>query len=113
VSPEHNEIEKAVMGIVTDSGSDIPENVYAIHKLFRSEAELKKLYEDKKGKYKELKEALAEDIKAFITPLREKRKEIIADEKTLRQIIENGGEKARDRAEAKMKEVREKVGIKI
>ena len=31
------EIEKAVMGIVTDSSGEYPENVYAIHKLLKSE----------------------------------------------------------------------------
>jgi tryptophanyl-tRNA synthetase len=46
------EITKAVMGIVTDSGGDIPANVYNIHKLFKSEAELKDLYDANKGKYK-------------------------------------------------------------
>src|SRR3989344_2911122 len=34
-----DEISKAVMSIVTDSAGDIPENVYAIHKLLKSEAE--------------------------------------------------------------------------
>ena len=49
---EYDEIKKCVMKIVTDSGNDIPENVFAIHKLLRPEAELKKIYEEKKGKYK-------------------------------------------------------------
>ena len=38
------EIEKAVMSIVTDSSGGIPKNVYEIHKLFRSEDDLAKLY---------------------------------------------------------------------
>src|SRR3989344_3664612 len=38
------EIEKTVMSIVTDSGQDVPKNVYEIHKLVRPESELKKLY---------------------------------------------------------------------
>ncbi|OGE77428.1 tryptophan--tRNA ligase, partial [Candidatus Daviesbacteria bacterium RIFCSPLOWO2_02_FULL_41_8] len=73
---EDTEIEKAVMSIVTDSSGDRPENVYAIHKLFRSEAELAPLYEANKGQYKALKEALISDLKAFIGPLREKRKQL-------------------------------------
>ncbi len=60
-----DEIAKAVMGIVTDSSGERPEHVYAIHTLFRPEAELEALYEEKKGKYKDLKEALIEDIDAF------------------------------------------------
>src|SRR3989344_3625274 len=50
-----DEIESSVMSIVTDSGQDIPKNVYEIHKLIKSEEELQKLYRDKKGQYKELK----------------------------------------------------------
>ncbi|MFM2357389.1 MAG: hypothetical protein RJA61_126 [Candidatus Parcubacteria bacterium] len=105
------EITKAVMGIVTDSGSDIPENVYAIHELFKSEEELKSVYEANKGKYKALKEILIEDIDAFIAPLRTKREEIVKDIDKVKQILKNGGQIARDRAEAKMREVREKVGL--
>ncbi|MDB5239292.1 MAG: Tryptophan--tRNA ligase, partial [Candidatus Parcubacteria bacterium] len=74
---ERAEIEKAVMGIVTDSSAEgsegIPLNVHNIHLLFRSDAELKPLYDANKGKYKALKEALIEDIDAFIKPLRERR----------------------------------------
>src|SRR5581483_8364681 len=44
------EIEKSVMSIVTDSSGDRPENVYAIHKLLRSDID--SLYEENKGKYK-------------------------------------------------------------
>src|SRR3989344_5661277 len=69
-----DEIEKAVMSIVTDSSGERPENVYAIHKLLRPESELKKIYEKKAGKYKELKELLIEDLEKFIAPMRERRK---------------------------------------
>ncbi len=69
------EIRKLVSGIVTDSSGDTPKNVYAIHALIRDKASLDTLYEEHKGKYKALKDALAEDLVAFISPLREKRKE--------------------------------------
>ena len=49
----YEEIKKCVMAIVTDSSGEIPKNVYTIHKLFRPENELKKIYEEKKGKYKD------------------------------------------------------------
>src|SRR5574343_510275 len=64
------EIQKAVMSIVTDSSGDIPMNVYSIHRLLKSESELKDLYENNKGKYKVLKEALIEDLDNFIKPMR-------------------------------------------
>src|SRR3990167_2837752 len=43
-----DEIKKAVMSIVTDSAGDMPINVYSIHRLFKGEAELAKLYEENK-----------------------------------------------------------------
>lgn len=107
------EIKKAVMSIVTDSGADIPANVFAIHKLLRPEAELKAIYEEKKGKYKELKELLIEDLESFIAPLRERRKEWEARLPEALEILRKGGEKMREKAQVKMKEVREKIGVNI
>ena len=104
-----DEIKKAVMGIVTDSTGERPENVYAIHKLFRTETELDALYEEHKGKYKDLKEALAADIEAFVAPMREKRESITdADAEA---VLKDGAERARARASAKMVEVRKAVGL--
>ena len=110
---EYEEIKKCVMSIVTDSSGGIPQNVYAIHKLFRSEDELKKIYEEKSGKYKELKEMLVEDIEKFIAPLREKRKEFEKDIPGALAILKAGGEKAKKIAGAKMEEVREKIGVNV
>jgi tryptophanyl-tRNA synthetase len=108
---EYEEIKKAVMSIVTDSGGDIPENVFAIHKLIREESELQKIYEEKKGKYKELKELLIEDLEKFIAPMRERRKEFAKDIPKALAILKEGGEKAKKIASAKMSEVREKIGV--
>lgn len=110
---EDSEIEKLVMNIVTDSSAGVPKNVYEIHKLFRSGNELEKLYKEKEGKYKELKEELIVDIKKFIAPLRERRKEIAADKEFVLNVLKEGGEKARSLAQKKMAEVREKVGVKL
>ncbi len=110
---EDEEIKKLCMSIVTDSSGERPENVYQIHKLFKSEAELEKLYEEKKGKYKELKEALIEDIIAFISPLREKRKELAKNPEQVIDLLRTGAEKAKQSAKLKMQEVRERVGIDL
>lgn len=107
------EIEKAVMSIVTDSSGERPENVYAIHSLFVDKVALDKLYEEKKGKYKELKEALIEELKKFISPIREKRRELEGDHEGVLKILKEGGNVARERAEKKMEEVREVVGFKL
>ena len=110
---EDSEIEKAVMSIVTDSGADIPEHVYAIHKLIKSEEELTPLYEENKGKYKILKEALIADLKAFITPLREKRKQLADDTDFVLDVLKEGGERAKQKAGKKMEAVREAIGVKL
>lgn len=110
---EYEEIKKCVMSIVTDSSGGVPQNVYAIHKLFRSEDELKKIYEEKSGKYKELKEILIEDIEKFIAPLRERRKEFEKDIPKALAILKTGGEKAKKIASKKMEEVREKIGVNV
>lgn len=104
-------ITKAVMSIVTDSGGDRPENVYAIHSLFKTETELAPLYEANKKNYKALKEALIADIERVIEPMRTKR-ESLSDEE-VKCVIQEGGERARTIASAKMVEVRKKVGVTL
>ncbi len=105
------EITKAVMSIVTDSTGDVPVNVYNIHKLFRSEAELKEIYDANKGKYKALKEALIKDLDSFIKPMRERREEIAKDESRIKQILEQGAIKARAKADAKLLTVKKNIGV--
>ena len=106
-----DEIAKAVMSIVTDSSGERPTNVYAIHKLLKSEAELAPLYDANKGSYKALKESLIEDLDDFIAPMREKRA-ALSDEEVKRTLNE-GGLKAKAIASAKMKDVREKIGVTL
>lgn len=110
---EYDEIKKCVMKIVTDSTGEFPKNIYAIHKLLRPEGELKKVYEEKKGKYKEIKEMLIEDLERFIAPMREKRKEFEKNIPKLMEILKEGKEKAKKIASQKMEEVREKIGVKL
>jgi tryptophanyl-tRNA synthetase len=105
---EYEEIKKCVMSIVTDSSGGIPQ-----HKLFRNEDELNKIYEEKAGKYKELKDILIEDIEKFIAPLRERRKEFEKNIPDAIKILKEGGEKAKKIASKKMDEVKEKIGVKI
>lgn len=107
------EIHKAVMGIVTDSSAGIPQNVYELHKLFRTETELAKLYAEKAGKYKDLKEALANDIKAFVAPFRARRAAFEANPDEVRRILQRGAEEARKRASQKMQMVRKAIGVGI
>ncbi|MDE2041086.1 MAG: tryptophan--tRNA ligase [Patescibacteria group bacterium] len=105
------EIEKAVMSIVTDSSSDLPVNVYNIHKLFKSQVELEPIYETHKGKYKILKEMLIADIESFIAPLRERREKIAADVKNIHTVLAEGAERARAKADLKLAEAKRAIGV--
>ena len=106
------EIKKKVMSIVTDSSGELPQNVYNIHKLFRNENDLKKIYEELKGKYKNLKELLADDIIKYFEPMRERRAEIVKDEKLIREVLERGADTAKKIAKEKLEEVKIKIGVK-
>ncbi|OGG57804.1 tryptophan--tRNA ligase [Candidatus Kaiserbacteria bacterium RIFCSPHIGHO2_01_FULL_56_24] len=106
-----DEVAKAVMSIVTDSSGERPANVYAIHRLLRSESELAGLYETNKGSYKALKEALIEDLEALIAPMRDKRNAISDEE--VKKVLDEGSAKAREQAASKMKDVRAKVGVSL
>ncbi len=106
-----DDITKAVMSIVTDSAGDVPATVYTIHKLFKPEAELVPTYEANKGSYKTLKEKLAEDIEAFVAPMRATYE--ATTETEVKHILEEGAKRARAVASAKMAIVREKIGVII
>ncbi len=104
-------IAKAVMSVVTDSTGDKPTNVWNIHKAIKSETELDKLYAENAGKYKILKEALIEDVEKLVSPMRERYESLTETE--VRQILKDGSERAKAIASAKMKDVRNKIGVTI
>ena len=105
------EIQKAVMSIVTDSTGERPENVYAIHSLFRSKGQLESLYSEHVGQYKYLKEALIEDIDSLVAPMREKRNDI--NDGDIRKILVEGVEKAKIQSTDTLRKVRDAIGINI
>ncbi len=124
-----DEIAKAVMSIVTDSGADDeikiiqnegreteafvrPMNLFRIHRLYRPDYyELKDLYLGHQNKYSILKEALIEDIDAHIAPMRAKRESISDDD--VKSILSTGAEKMRALAQAKMADIRQKIGVTL
>jgi len=116
---EDDEIEKLVMRIVTDSKGEKdkkdPDNdtVFALHTLFSTKdiSELRERYEKGQIGYKESKEILIKNLKAFISPLRERRKDIAEGKDRILDVIQAGKDRAQRRAREKMKEVRKKVGI--
>ena len=116
------EIKKAVMKIVTDSKkageSKNPEtcNIFALHKLFLDESELKILkekYEEGKIGYKESKEMLYEEIVNLIKPMRERREIYQRDLDNVRRILEDGAKRANEIALEKIKIIRNKIGVNI
>jgi len=116
------QIKRAVMSIVTDSKSPAepkdPEkdNIFALYKLFASPAELAELrarYEKGGIGYKEAKELLIKQISAFVGPLREKRAQLEKNVASVKEILMAGGEKARAITDAKMRTVREAIGVNL
>jgi len=105
------EIEKAVMSIVTDSSGERPENVYAIHKLLKPEAQLDQIYEDSKGRYGDLKKILVNDLEKLIAPMRERRAKITDEE--IKQILMNGVQKAKETSNQTITKVRQAIGISL
>jgi len=106
-----DELARAVMSIVTDSSGDRPQNVYAIHKLVRSEQELEKMYDEHRGNYKMLKELLIEDLDRYLAPMRAKYEELKSDPGIVEEVLESGKHEARAISEAKMEAVRKAVGV--
>lgn len=114
------DLKKRVMSIVTDSKS--PEekkdpdtnNIYNIHKLFLTQtedAELRRKFERGGYGYKEAKEALLSTIMSWRVGRKEKFDELMSNPEKIKKLLEEGGKKARARAQETMREVREQVGL--
>jgi tryptophanyl-tRNA synthetase len=105
------DLTKAVMSIVTDSGGTRPENVYAIHKLVRSEGELQRMYAEHAGNYKMLKELLIEDLDRILAPMRATYESLKDDPSIVEDILARGKSEARAVSGAKMEHVRAAIGV--
>src|SRR4030095_10078155 len=115
-------IRKKVMRAKTDAGPtkknsakpDYIKNIFLLMKLVGTEDSVKKFDEDYNNctiRYGDMKKQLAEDMVRFISPIREKVKSILSNEKYLKEVMEKGAEKARVSANATMKLVREAIGL--
>ncbi|MDE1919266.1 MAG: tryptophan--tRNA ligase [Patescibacteria group bacterium] len=107
----HDELAKCVMSIVTDSSGERPENVYRIHRLVRSEAELTTIYGSNAGNYKTLKEMLIVDLDRYLAPMRAKYEELQSNPSIVDEILAKGKAEARAISEAKMEKVRKAIGV--
>lgn len=117
------EIRKKVMRAVTDAGPTEPnskkaepvENLFTLLKIMSKPdvvAHFDAAYNDCSIRYGDLKKQLAEDIVTFTSPIRERILEILKDDVYLGKVARMGAEKARESAQATLKEVKEKIGFK-
>ena len=111
------------MKAVTDSGptepnSEKPEviqNLFALLKVVSSQ-DVYEFFDEKYNsceiRYGDLKKQLAEDIIGFTAPIRERIKEISSDAAYLERVAKTGAAKARESADATMREVRRLIGFR-
>lgn len=120
---EEAALRKKVMRAVTDSGPMAPNSLVSepIGNLFTLLAlvstpdivqQFESAYADCSIRYGDLKKQLADDIAAFVAPIRERILEIEADEALINRTLEMGAEKARVSASKTLREVREIMGFK-
>jgi len=120
---EPSVIRKKVMRAVTDSGPVKPNqkmeepirNLFSLLELMSTQDTVEHFrdqYNNCAIRYGDLKKQLAEDIISFTTPIRERVKDIIRDEKYLSHAVRIGAEKARASASKTLKDVREIIGFK-
>lgn len=114
-------IRKKIMSAVTDSNPRITvdddrpglKNLLAIYHLITGEpmVEIAARYEDKGAKY--LKEDLAEALVIYLTPLQAEISGYLQHKDQLISILNEGSERAYALAEAKMQEVKNRMGLAL
>ena len=123
LADEDDIVRKKVMRAKTDSGPTEPnsakpdyiENIFLLMKLVSTAETVKKFDEDYNKctiRYGDMKKQLGEDMVRFISPIREKVNAILGDENYLRQVMEQGADKARKSAKATIELAREAIGLK-
>ena len=116
-------VRKKVMRMYTDPKrvrADIPGTiegnpVFMYHDAFNPDTaqveDFKKRYREGRVGDVEVKRALVEAINAHLEPMRERRKEILAQPGRIREILHDGSAKARAVAQATMRDVREAIRL--
>jgi tryptophanyl-tRNA synthetase len=118
---EGKELQKKVMGIVTDStpleAPKDPErcNVFTLYSLFATEAEKQALAERYRAGgmgYGEAKKLLLAKINEHFAPARQRRKELAANLDVVEEVLRRGAQRARAEARETLGLVREAVGMR-
>lgn len=123
ITDDDSVIKKKVMRAVTDSGPTEPnaEKPEVIKNLFSLMSLVSKpdvvqdfdnAYRNCSIRYGDMKKKLAEDMIAFITPIREEVQRIANDDALLKRITELGKEKAKASARHTLIEVRHLIGMR-
>lgn len=89
-------------------------NVYALHKIFSSEAEVPTVYEECTTAQRgcvDCKRHLASNVNKYLEPLRERRQQYEQRPGLVREILEDGANRARAIARKTMDEVYDKMGL--
>ncbi len=116
-------IRKKVMKAKSDSGPternqkkpEEIENLFALMSAVSSPeavAHFDELYNSCQIRYGDMKKQLAEDMVAFVAPIRERIAEYLADEVGMAKILDRGKEKARESARKTIDEVRRTIGYR-
>lgn len=122
LADDDDTIRKKVMKTKTDSGPtehnsempDLIQNVFQLLRLVSTEetvAAYTKAYADCSIRYGDLKKQLAEDMIAFIAPIRERAKALQDDPAQIQKILKDGAAKARISARQTIEAARKAIGI--
>ncbi len=117
------DISKKVMKAVSDGGPTEPNQVMAepIQNLFSimqivSTPDTYDYFIDKYNsceiRYGDMKKQIAADMISVISPIRERIVEIKSNDKYIKEVVSDGASKARESADATLRDVREIMGIK-
>jgi tryptophanyl-tRNA synthetase len=122
LADEDELIRKKIMKAKTDSGPteansvkpDYIQNLFTLMQLVSAPAVVEKFETDFNNcniRYGDMKKQLAEDMTAFMKPIREKAQAIQNDNAYLSKIIRQGADKARASANETLQLVRKAVGV--
>ncbi|HLS70131.1 MAG TPA: tryptophan--tRNA ligase [Chitinophagaceae bacterium] len=122
LSDSDEEIMKKIKRAKTDSGPteenmvkpDYIENLFSLMEVVSSPEVYHKFNADYNActiRYGDFKNQLAEDMMAFIAPIRNKASELQKDEDKIHQILRRGAEQARENARKTIEEAKRLVGL--
>lgn len=123
VAAQPDEIKRAVKRAVTDAGAERGDemspgvrNLFTLLEAFAAPETYQSFMDDyERGalRYADLKEALATAMVEGLTPIRERRAELLADRARLMDVLADGADRARRVAQATLREARERMGFPV